>query len=181
MRLWPALAGAALLLAACAAGPRATPAMPQLWLSPASLGGPLALQQRLTVSAAGRSKQQLDVALEIERDAVRMAVLDLGQALARLEWDGRQLRETRAAGWPAAVRGERILNEMQLVLWPPDAIQAALPLGWTLAVQPDGRTLRFDGAAVVQVRYPSRDVAELENVAEGYRIRIESRPWSAAP
>jgi hypothetical protein len=167
----------ALALAACATG-SAPAAVPLLRLSPAALGQTLALHQRLTVDAQGR-RQQLEVALEADTKGVRLAVLDLGQIVARLEWDGRELQESRAAGWPEAVRGERILSDLQLVYWPAEAIRPALPAGWTLATQGGVRSLQFGDLAVMQVRYPAAGVAELENLLQGYRIRIDSRPGSA--
>jgi hypothetical protein len=169
----------ALSLLACAAPGVPAPA-PLLRLAPSSLGQTLALQQRLTVQTQGRS-QQLDVALEADAQSVHLAVLDLGQVVARLEWDGQVLRESRAAGWPDAVRGERILSDLQLVYWPAEAIRAALPMGWTLAAQDGTRTLRSGERTAVQVRYPAAGAAELDNLVERYRIRIESRPWSASP
>jgi hypothetical protein len=168
----------ALALAACAIGP-APAVVPLLRLSPAALGQTLALHQRLTVQAQGRS-QQLEVALEADADGVRLAVLELGQTVARLEWDGRELQERRAAGWPDAVRGERILSDLQLVYWPAEAIRVALPAGWTLTMQEGARTLQFGELAVVQVRYPAAGAVELENLVERYRIRIDSRPWNTA-
>jgi hypothetical protein len=166
-----------LSLAACAT-PSASTSAPLLRLQPSALGQTLALQQRLTVQAQGRI-QQLDVALEADAQAVHLAVLDLGQVVARLEWDGHALRESRAAGWPDAVRGERILSDLQLVYWPAEAIRPALPAGWSLAVQDGMRSLRSGERTVLQVRYPAAGAAELENLVERYRIRIESRPWSA--
>src|SRR5205085_5595593 len=65
----------ALLLAACASQQPAAQQELSLRLSPASLGRELALQQHMTVSAHGHA-QQMDVAIEVDADAVRMAVMD---------------------------------------------------------------------------------------------------------
>ena len=148
--------------------------VPPLRLAPASLGRTLALQQRLTVTVRGRS-QQLEVALEADAEAVRLAMLFMGQAAARLEWDGAQLNETRAPGWPEVVRGDRILGDMQLMYWPAPAIRAALPAGWSLADDGTRRTLSNDGRVVVEVRRLDANTIELTNAADDYRLRVESR------
>jgi hypothetical protein len=176
MRDWLRLGVCAvwLALAGCASAPQALATPPVVLLGTDMLEQPLALQQRLTVTAAGRTLQ-FDMALEADRDGVRMALLDMGQAVARLEWDGRQLTERRAPGWPAQVRSDRILADLQLVHWPVQALQSALPLGWTLTSDAGGRTLRHSGHAIVRVRFPAPMVAELDNLADGYRVRVESR------
>lgn len=164
------------LLAAC------TTSAPQqdlvLRLSPASLGRELALQQRMTVSAHGRS-QQMDVAIEVDAGAVRMAVMDFGQTVARLEWDGRTMNESRAKGWPDTVTGERVLSDLQLVHWPLPAIRGALPAGYSIEGDAAARTVRFHDAALVRVRYPAPGSAELDNLAAGYQLRLDAWPGSA--
>ena len=174
-RVFLGACGIALVFAGCASRPN--PAELELRLSPASLGRELALQQRMTVTAAGQS-QQLDLALEADASTVRLAVLAFGQTLARMEWDGRTLNESRAPGWPAAVTGGRVLSDLQLVHWPVEAIRPALPAGWELQAAPGSRTLRAGGATMVQVRYPSPGAAEIEHVAARYRVRLE--PWPEA-
>ena len=169
-----ALAIACLAASGCAAVPAAPDGDAMaLRLQPAALGRELALQQRMTVTVKGCT-QQLDVALEVDRDAVRLAVLDLGHTLARLEWNGRELTESRAAGWPAAVSGQHVLTDLQLVYWPPEAIRPALPAGWSLQVDGDGRTVRSPASVAWRVRYPAPGAAELENVGAGYALRLES-------
>jgi hypothetical protein len=163
------LAVPVLALAACVHLPR--PELP-LRLSPASLGRELALQQRMTVTAYGRS-QQFDIALEADAEAVRLAVLAFGQTLARLEWDGRELRETRVRGWPPVITGGLVLRDLQLVHWPLDAIQPILPLGWTIQADGEGRQVRFSGRTVIRVRYPDPGTAELDNLVSGYKLRLE--------
>lgn len=168
---------AVLWLSACATVPR-EPArggdvVPLLRLAPDSLGRELFLQQRLSVHAGGKA-QSLDVMLEVDADSVRLAVLGFGQTAARLEWDGVEMRESHADWWPAAVRGERILNDLQLVLWPAEAIRRALPQGWTLDAAAEQRVLRQAGEAVVRVVYVSPSHAELLHERDRYRIVIES-------
>jgi len=167
---------ATLVLTGCAVAPPQPREEPfSLRLSPASLGGDLALQQRVTVTAMGRS-QQMDVAVEADADSVRFAVLDLGQTVARLEWDGHAMKETRPAGWPAVVTGQRVLGDLQMVYWPADAIRSALPEGWSLQADEQGRTVRSLKDIVMRVRYPSPGTAELENIPGGYSLRMDRWP-----
>lgn len=175
LRCVPLLAG---LLAACAmpstVSPRAAGReVPLLRLSPTALGRTLALRQQLVVTAGGQT-HRVETLLEADPEAVRLALLNLGQAVAKLEWDGRQLQETQAAWWPAVIRAERILSDLQLVWWPADAVRQALPAGWALTVSPTGRELAEGGEVVTVVRYLSPMLVELDNPRTGYRLRIES-------
>ena len=175
------LAGAAVLLVSllgCATVPPA-PVSPQLRLSPASLGTTLALQQQLTVTVAEQT-HRVEVLLEADPQAVRVAVLSLGQTAARLEWDGVNLTQSRARWWPEAISAERILDDMQLMLWPAAAVSAGLPPGWSLASSPHLRVLSRDGQAVVHVRYEAPNISELVHLRQGYRVRVESHVLEAA-
>lgn len=166
------LSSLVLLLAACASAPPAAQDQLTLRLPPASLGRELALQQRMTVSAYGQS-QQMDVAIEVDAQAVRMAVLAFGQTVARLEWDGHDLSESRVKGWPEAVTGARVLSDLQLVHWPLEAIRPALPVGWRIDLEGSERVVRHDGAPVIRVRYPVPGSAELDNLAGRYHLKLE--------
>ncbi|HEX7889588.1 MAG TPA: DUF3261 domain-containing protein [Ramlibacter sp.] len=175
MKRW-GLALVALLLTACAHRPVPPLAELPLRLSPASLGRELVVQQRMTVKAYGRS-QQLDVAIEADAEAVRLAVLAFGQTVARVDWDGRELRESAVRGFPPGVTGALLLRDVQLVYWPLDAIQAGLPLGWTMQADAGARELRLGGRPVIRVRYPAAGTAELDNLAAHYQVRLEN--WQA--
>lgn len=173
-----ALLAAAGVLAGCARPRLPVPAEPfALRLSPASLGRELALQQRMTLTVASRS-QQMDLALEADAQSVRLVVLAFGQTLARLEWDGRELKESRAPGWPPLVTGARVLGDVQLVHWPADAIRAALPPGWSLQADAAQRVLAAGTTTMARVRYPAPGTAELDQLAGHYRLRLESVPLS---
>jgi hypothetical protein len=127
----------------------------------------------MTLTVFGHA-QQMDLALEADAQAVRLAVLAFGQTMARLDWDGHELKESRAPGFPAAVSGTRVLSDVQLVHWPEPAIRAALPPGWSLQARADERVLLAGSAPLMRVRYPAPGIAELENIPGHYRLRLES-------
>lgn len=170
----------AVLCCGCASWRDRPPPLPLLRLSPASVGQAIAVQQRMTVTVAG-GVHHFQLALEADRDSIRVAVMDMGQTVAWLEWDGTRLEQTRAPGWPAAVSGERMLSELQLVHWPLPALQFALPPGWTVKQEGNSRVLRYGQLPVLVVRFAGRDRIELENLAEGYVVLIESKPWGLPP
>jgi hypothetical protein len=167
---------AALALAAgCAALP-APRAEPVLRLAPASLGGRLALHQQLEVHAQ-EGTHRLEVLLEADEAAVRIAVLGPGaQTAARLVWDGQRLEHDAPPWWPASLPVDRVLSDLQLVLWPAAEIARALPAGWTLDTRDGERRLQCGDELVSTVRYDGPGWAELTHRRAGYRIRIESRP-----
>lgn len=162
------------VLAGCATTPPVSHAAPQLRLAPALLGRPLNLQQHLTLHAPGRD-QQLDVLLEADARHVQMGLVAMGQVAARLDWDGATLAESKAPWWPQEVSGSRILSDLQLTLWPVDAIQAALPAGWRLVEQGDVRTLTQDGQVVTVITRLGPLSALFDQRREHFQLKIESR------
>ena len=147
---------------------------PLLRLPPSSLGRELAVVQQLEVQAAGQTRS-LDVALEADARSVRMAFMQLGQTVARLEWDGRQLEQSLAPGWPKVVSAERVLSDLQLVWWPAEAVRARLMPDWQLAESPHTRELSYKGRLLTSVRKVSPDHIELTQHAEGYTVQIHTR------
>jgi hypothetical protein len=167
----------ALALQGCTTPQPRRSAMPELRLAPAEAGQTLALAQRLTISRQDQT-QTVEAMLELSETKLELALLLMGQPVARLSWDGRTLQEQRVPGLPEQVSAQRILTDLQLVVWPAVALARALPPGWSLGEQDGLRELRQQGDVVARVRYRSRWDAELENLREGYRLRIESVPLS---
>lgn len=184
MRRLIAIAFAGLLLVACTSrGPVAKPLveLPRLHLSPLSLGRELSLQQKLTF-IRGDQRRELDALLEVDAGEVRLLVQALGQSGVRLRWDGDELDEQRAPWLPPAVRGERVLDDLQFALWPLDAVRAALPSDWS-AEETDGARRLLD--AQDHVWLESRDEGgfgnlRLRNLAEGYELDVRSTPLQDA-
>jgi len=173
---------AGLLLAACQTlPPPAT--LPPLQLAPAAFGAELSLAQRLTVTeapddpAGAVTERQLDTLLQVDAAQLQLAGLALGQRVLTLRWDGRTLAVQRHPLLPAAVDPARVLRDIALVFAPLPALQAALPAGWTLDEAGNERVLRQAGEARLTVRYlDGRARVEIDNRAEHYQLRIESRP-----
>jgi hypothetical protein len=182
-----------LALTACTTAPVA-PKMPArlgLKLSPDSLGRTLSLQQHLKVEREGRV-DELDTALEIDADRLTLVGLAFGQRVMTIEYDGKELKTWRHFMLPAQVKGEDVLEDLQLTLWPADAIRAALPAGWllqdTAAVNGSGpgspasndmrRTLYFQGQVIMTIDYPGQQRwggnVVLNNVRYHYRLTIAS-------
>lgn len=148
---------------------------PLLQLPPSALGKNMAAQQRLTIIAPAMQPRTLDVLLEVDIQTVRLALLQMGQVAARLEWDGVFMQASQSRWWPREVSAERILSDMQLALWPTAAIQAALPTQWQLQEQGGQRVLLHGDDRVIVVRRPSPQSYEIEYVRANWLLRIESQ------
>ncbi len=163
------------VLAGCATPPpSATAPALLLRLPPASLGRRLALAQRLHVWA-GAHEVEFEALLEADEQTLRLALLAFAQPLARLHWDGTTLTQHAAPGWPTAVSAERVLSDLVLVLWPAEAVAAALPPDWSLQHDSTGRELRWRGAVVQRVRHDGLQRVRLEHLVLGYRMQIDSQ------
>lgn len=165
---------ACLLLVACTTpAPRPSVTLPLLQLAPAALGTTLSTQQQLRFRY-GSHERTLDALLEVDGKEVRLLVQALGQTGVRLQWDGLQLHEQRAAWLPPSVRGARVLDDLQFALWPEDVVRRVLPSGWTL--QDDGvtRSLQQAGTVWLELKRQGDGRLQLENRAEGYQLEILS-------
>ncbi|WP_249359069.1 DUF3261 domain-containing protein [Cupriavidus sp. 2SB] len=151
--------------------------VPMLRLPPASLGRTLQLQQQITVqypSPQGEQTRDMLALLEADAAHTRLAAVAGGQVLARLDWDGRDLRVTRAPWAPPELLPERILNDLQLSLWPVAAIQAALPAGWRMEASAGLRQLRAGDEVVAEIRYPDARTTLFAQHRDGYRLTIRT-------
>ncbi len=148
-------------------------ATPALRLPPSALPQPLSLQQRLSF-VHGQRRETVDAMVESDAGGTRLVIHAQGRVALRVDWDGTNLKQQRAPWLPAALDGERVLTDLQLVYWPLAAISAALPPGWTLAEAGGRRMLRKGDEVVATVDYPQPLHARLEQRALGYTLDIES-------
>lgn len=170
---WFALIGCCAWLSGCSSWPGMAQDAPWLRLSPASLGRELAVVQNMEVELQGH-KMSFDAALEVDQAEVRLAVLQMGQTIARLSWNGEQLSQVLAPGWPEVVPAEQVLSDLQYVWWPHGRIQAALPQGWRLVEKPQGRELLHGERPVLSVSVLRAGVIELRHAGPGYTVRLHT-------
>jgi len=135
------------------------------------------LQQHLRVERAGRT-DDLDTVLEIEPDHLDLVGLAFGQRVMSLHYDGRELKTWRHFMLPKEVQGADVLQDVQLTLWPANAIRAALPAGWELRDNEMQRTLLHNQKVVTRIDYPDRKPwggkVILTNLYYQYKLTIDS-------
>ena len=141
----------ALAFAACGRPP-GPPARLGLKLPPDALGASISVQQHLIVEREERIVQ-LDVALEVDEREVNLVGLVFGRRVLTLRYDGNDLDMWRDPMVPPQLRGEDVLEDLQLTLWPIESIREALPKGWQIEENDRQRWLFWDGELVMLISY----------------------------
>jgi Protein of unknown function (DUF3261) len=165
-----------LIFGGCAV-PAQPPARLGLKLAPSALGESISVQQHLTVELNGRV-DELDAVLEVDPWRLDLVGLALGQRVLTLQYDGQILNSWRHPMFPAVVRDEDILEDLQLILWPADAVRQALPNGWRIEENGPRRTLLIGEMPVTVINYSGQPrwngKIELVNLRYQYRLIIQS-------
>jgi hypothetical protein len=107
--------------------------------------------------------------------------LAFGQRVLTLHYDGKELTSWRHVMLPSQVKAEDVLEDMQLTLWPVEAVAAALPAGWRVAEARTGaglqRTLYLGDETIMQIRYAGlprwSGTVVLDNLRYHYRLTIQ--------
>lgn len=164
------------VLAGCATTAPPPQARLGLKLAPGALGASISVQQHLKVERAGRT-DDMDVALQVEPDAIDVVGLAMGQRVLTLHYDGKELTSWRHIMLPSQVKAEDVLEDMQLTLWPAEAVAAALPAGWRIAEQGATRTLYLDDEPIMRIVYSGQPrwsgTVVLENLRYHYKLTIQ--------
>lgn len=165
-------------LASAGCAPRAgAPARLGLKLAPAALGASISVQQRLTVERDGRI-DEIDAALEVDAEQVNLVLLAFGQRALTVHYNGEALETWRHPRFPSELRVEDVLEDLQLTLWPVEAIRQALPPGWQIEENGLRRVLSLDNAPVMTIEYSGAPrwsgKIVLANLRYRYRLTIDS-------
>jgi len=157
--------------------PASRPGRLGLKLPPAALGSSISLLQHLSVERAGHI-EELDVALEVDPQRLDLVGLVLGQRVFALHFDGETLQSWRNPMLPAQVRDEDVLEDLQLTLWPMEAIRSVLPSGWRIEESGLRRSLLAGDSLVMVIDYSGQPrwlgKIELSNLRYHYRLTIQS-------
>jgi hypothetical protein len=148
-----------------------------LKLAPSALGESISVQQHLTVERNGRV-DEIEAVLEVDPRRLDLVGLVLGQRVLTLHYDGQILNAWRHPLFPPEVRDEDILEDLQLILWPADAVRQALPGGWRIEEKDKRRILLSEQTPVTVINYSGEPrwngKIELSNLRYQYRLIIQS-------
>lgn len=176
---------AALAVGCAAAPPRSVPAHAQI-AQDVQLELPLPpnFPRAQTLHQLGRARWgertlAFDAVLTLSPDAAEIVIAAAsGPRLATIAWDKSGVRRTLAARAPRDIPVENLLADVFLLLWPAEAVAAALPADISLAESPDGaRILRRAGQVLVEITpdpvQPARTL--IRNHAFGYEVSVLSQ------
>lgn len=171
------------LLVACAGG-KPRPTAPSTFVPALAAPGTATARtaEQIVHAAYGDRGLVFQCVVQLSAGNLRVIGLDArGQRLFTIGWDGHTIEETRAPFVPATLTADRLLADLQLVLWP---IAAIAPF-WESAgfgitePYPGMRRVVHDGRIVEEVHYagddPWRGRSWLVNFAHGYSLTIDSR------
>ena len=146
-------------------------------LSPLSFGQEVSLFQRITVHENERVNQ-IEIALEIDADRIDLVGLAMGQRVLSLHYDGTTLTSSRHTMLPKEVQAEDVLENLQMALWPEDAVRDALPSGWKMEESAGKRFFYLHEQLVSEISYSTEvrwlGVIEIHNQRFGYHLVIHS-------
>jgi hypothetical protein len=121
---------------------------------------------------------ELDVALEIDTERIDLVGLAWGRRVLSLHYDGKSLETWRDPMVGKGLRGEDVLEDLQLTLWPIEQICLALPTGWRIEEKGLRRTLYLEDEPVTVIEYSAQPrwsgTIELTNLRYRYRLTIHS-------
>ncbi|MBC8088909.1 MAG: DUF3261 domain-containing protein [Phycisphaerae bacterium] len=154
--------------------------MPNRWrlaLSPASFPEVLSLQQQVKVEQAGRTVD-FDAVLDVSPDMITLVGMAFSQRVFTLQYDGRQLQETRSPMLPREVQAGDVLSDLQLALWPAESVRTGLPEGWALVDSDSNRVLSQGDTIRTSISYSSTPrwsgTISLNNQQYNYRLTVRS-------
>ena len=142
------------------------------------------VQQHMRVDREG-SIDELDLALEVDPAHVELVCLAFGQRVLSLNYDGKQITSWRHIMLPRQVKAEDVLEDMQLTLWPLEAIRQALPPGWQIEDRDLRRILTAGDEVVTEISYtsmpPWSGSVKLENHRLHYTLTVQTAQPQSQP
>ena len=171
------MAGLLLPLGACATRAPAPAATPFAALPPASYGGTVRAEQRLTLSLRG-GPSTLQAFVEIAPERITLVGAGaLGQRVLSLTYDAAGLREDGSSDAAAA---EQALRDLQLVAWPLETLQRAMVPPWRVEEPRPGTRQVWRGEQVwAEIHYAGASAWDgrswLVNLEQRYTLDVESR------
>lgn len=141
-------------------------------------GRSLQLQQRVSGEYPG-GRHELLCVLELHRNRVSLVGLSpQGLKLFTLQYDGNTLVIDKSPLVPKQLQPQQVLADIQLALWPEQAIKNHLDRPWRVQQDSRVRELFYENNLAAAVRYemddPMQGAFTLTNHNYGYSLRVET-------
>lgn len=168
-------------LSGCATSSKPVRFEPNVRLSPASFGQTTAIYQQIHAELNGQSRD-MNVVLEIAPEKLTMVGMAMERRMMTVTYDGEKLETWKDERLPDQISPEIVLTNLQLTLWPKDAIAHQLPVGWTITETDHKRDICFNNATTIHIEYsqPKRWLGTIKMTDYRYRysLSIQSVPLS---
>ena len=170
------------ILNACSGRAAPPPDHLQLALAPAAFAQRITLQQHVHVERDGR-EVDFEAVLDIGPDSLTLVGMAFGQRILTLRYDGTRLVESRSPMLPREVLGADVLSDLQLALWPVNAVRAALPTGYTLRDASGVRVLSMGDEEIATISYDGspRWIGRVTVVNKQFAYRLVIQSAAAEP
>lgn len=170
-----------LLLAGCAASPRATsPTAVDRPLVAPSAAGDRAVSQ-VVRGAVGAREMTLNCVVSIQGNEMSVIGLNaMGVRLFTLRYDGRAVTAEKTFGLPEELKPEFLIADLQFVFWPLKSLEGPLrEAGYQVSEPAPGtRRLRRGDRLIAEAHYSGADPwagrSWLVNLEYGYSLQIEA-------
>lgn len=135
--------------------------------------------QQLGRARYGDRRLAFDAVLTLSQPSAEIVIAAAGgPRLATIHWDSAGIRKTLSARAPRNIPIENLLADVFLLLWPPEAITAALPEDVIFRQADNGaRTLSRNGEVMLEITPEPGDATRtlIRNHAFGYEISVLSQ------
>lgn len=167
------------LLSGCATHPAPVVFEPMIRLAPDTFGQPISIYQQIQAERDGK-KRDMNVVLEITPEKLTLVGIAMERRMMTVTFDGKDLAIWKDTKLPEQVSPEIVLSNLQLAIWPKEAIATALPTGWTISEEGQTRVICHNNDRMILIEYsqPERWLGTIKMTDFRYRyaLTIQSVP-----
>ena len=170
------------ILSGCTTVNRPVRFEPMIRLSPSSFGEPASLYQQIHAELNGK-KQDMNVVLEVTPEKLTMVGIAMERRMMTITYDGKELETWKDGKLPEQVQPEIVLSNIQLALWPIEAVRKGLPEGWAVVEENHlKRKICFNNATIIRIEYSQKErwlgTIKMTDTRYHYGLTIQSVPLS---
>lgn len=118
--------------------------------------------------------------LEITPEKLTLVGIAMERRMMTVTYDGKNLDIWKDAKLPEQTSPEIVLSNLQLAIWPKDAIEASLPEGWTISEEGQTRAICHNNDRMILIEYSQQErwlgTIKMTDFRYRYSLTIQSVP-----